>query len=580
MKSPHLQLISSALLAAPIALLLIAACAYILPAIGRFDAWNGLWDAPSLLQAIGMTLWTGLASSLLAWWLTAWLLSQAFGRPWWNKLVRSLPPLLATPHAAFAVGLVFLIAPSGWILRSISPWLTGYWAPPQIATSQDTYGLGLIAMLVLKEVPFLLWAAATQLQRDDTGARWQREAFAAQTLGYSRQRAFWQVLWPQLSNRLFWPLLAVLAYGLTVVDAALIAGPGSPATLSVRAWQWLQDSDEEANAIGAVAGWLLTALVAATAALIVLHDKHSSRLWLRFNGQRSKDAAQSSWPAGRVAWGAVLLLYGAVLLALAVGSVAGVWPFPALLPKSWSWEAWGSVMASSRSVWMTLALGITSSAIALAWSIAWLEISPPSWDRALRKLLYLPLLLPGVLWVVGIHRLALAGGLTGAWLGVLLAHLLSVLPYTLIALSPAYQAFDARYAHINATLGKSRWVYLSQVKWPLLRSSLWSTAAVGFAVSVAQFLPTLYIGEGRIVTVTTEAVTLSSGGQRSLVAAFAWLQWLLPALAFALAAWLGKPRRWAIKASILLNNATPSVRPELVEGISKASTSSARTEQI
>ena len=65
------------------------------------------------------------------------------------------------------------------------------------------------------------------------------------------------------------------------------------------------------------------------------------------------------------------------------------------------------------------------------------------------------------------------------------------------------------------------------------------------AVSVAQYLPTLYVGEGRFSTVTTEAVTLASGGQRSLVAAYAWLQWLIPVLGFSLAAWLGKPRRFA-----------------------------------
>ncbi len=537
--------LASALLAAPVALFLIAACAYIVPAIGQFDAWKALWDAPGLAKAIGMTLWTGLISTLLAWWITAWLVSQAFGRPWWQRIVRSLPAMLATPHAAFAVGLVFLIAPSGWIIRAFSPWLTGFEQPPQIATSQDGYGIGLIAMLVFKEVPFLLWAAATQLQRDDTGARWQREAFAAQTLGYSRTKAFWKVLWPQLSLRLLWPLLAVLAYGLTVVDAALIAGPGSPATLSVRAWQWLQDSDEATNAVGAAAGWLLTALVAGAAALIVLGGMFFSQTRLGWSGQRGHDALPRSWPAGRISWGGVMLLYGAVLLALAVGSISGVWPFPALLPTNLSWEAWATVFKSSSSVWMTISLAASCSCIALIWSVAWLELAPPNWDNALRKLLYLPLLLPGVLWVVGIHRLSLAGGLTGAWLGVLLAHLLAVLPYTMIALSPAYLGFDSRYAHISSALGKSRWTYLLQVKWPLLRTSLWSTAAVGFAVSVAQFLPTLYIGEGRIVTVTTEAVTLSSGGQRSLVAAFAWAQWLLPAIAFALAAWLGKPRRWS-----------------------------------
>jgi putative thiamine transport system permease protein len=153
--------VASVALAAPVALLLIAACAYSIKAASHFDAWNSLWEAPGLLRSVGMTLWTGLASTLLAWGITAWLLSQAFGKPWWHRLVRSLSPLLATPHAAFAVGLVFLIAPSGWLLRAVSPWLTGWTQPPQIASSQDSFGLGFIAMLVFKEVPFLLWAAAS-----------------------------------------------------------------------------------------------------------------------------------------------------------------------------------------------------------------------------------------------------------------------------------------------------------------------------------------------------------------------------------------------------------------------------------
>ena len=86
---------------------------------------------------------------------------------------------------------------------------------------------------------------------------------------------------------------------------------------------------------------------------------------------------------------------------------------------------------------------------------------------------------------------------------------------------------------------------LWRIKWPLLKAALAGAFAVAFAVSVAQYLPTLYIGAGRYSTVTTEAVTLASGGQRSLAAAYAWLQWLLPALMFALAAWLGRPRRFA-----------------------------------
>lgn len=536
----------SSLLALPIAIFLIAVLAYSILAGASFNAWNELFKASNIGNAIGMTLWTGLASTLLAWGLTAWLISQAFGKSWWADLVRHLGFLLAVPHAAFAVGLVFLIAPSGWLLRAISPWLTGFEQPPQIASSQDAYGLGLIVMLVFKEVPFLLWAAATQLQRDDTGARWLRESQAAQTLGYSRDHAFWRIVWPQLKIRLLWPFLAVLAYGLTVVDVALIAGPSNPATLSVRAWQLLQDSETNTNAIGAAAGWLLTGIVGLCAGLIGLwmHRKPSLTSTLT-NGERGIEAHLRSSMTGHVIWMLFLLGYVAVLAVLAVGSVSGVWPFPQFIPSNFSSAAWISVASSSSSVVMTVALAFLSAGIGLVWSVAWLETAPATWDSALRKLLYLPLLLPGVLWVVGLHRLALDLQLTGSFIGVFLTHVVAVIPYSLIALSPAYLGFDTRYAHISATLGKSRWQYLLRVKWPLLRQSLLATFAVGFAVSVAQFLPTLYVGEGHIVTVTTEAVTLSSGGQRSLVAAFAWLQWLLPAIVFALAAWLGRPRQFA-----------------------------------
>ena len=381
------------------------------------------------------------------------------------------------------------------------------------------------------------------MQRDDTGARWLRESQAAQILGYNASTAFWRVVWPQLSPRLLWPLLAVLAYGLTVVDAALIAGPSSPATLSVRAWQWLQDSDEATNAQGGTAGWLLTLVVGINAALIWTLNRYKSNL---ASGDRGRDVSSAF---GHTAWLGLLMVYAAVLLALGVGSISGVWPFPSLLPSNLSWEAWQSVASSSASIGITLALAALSASIGLLWAVAWLEIAPPRWDAALRKLLYLPLLLPGVLWVVGLHRLVLNLQLTGSFTGVLLAHVLAVLPYSLIALSPAYQGFDPRYGQISAALGKSRWQYLTHVKWPLLRQSLLATFAVGFAVSVAQYLPTLYVGEGRFVTVTTEAVNLASGGQRSLVAAYAWLQWLLPAAMFAAAAWLGRPIKFIHSSS-------------------------------
>jgi putative thiamine transport system permease protein len=58
---------------------------------------------------------------------------------------------------------------------------------------------------------------------------------------------------------------------------------------------------------------------------------------------------------------------------------------------------------------------------------------------------------------------------------------------------------------------------------------------VGFSVSVGQYLPTVLIGAGRLTTVTTEAVALAAGGNRRVIGVYAFMQTLLPFLAFSIA---------------------------------------------
>lgn len=510
------------------------------------EAWRNLLSNPVLVKSLLLSLWTGLASTLLAYGLTAWIISSNFTGQRLQAWVKRLPLMLAVPHAAFAIGLVFLLSPSGWMLRLLSPWLTGFEWPPAWQTTQDPFGIGLIIALVAKETPFLLWNAATQLSRDDVQTRWQREHALAQTLGYSHSTAFWKVIWPQLAVRLRWPLLAVLAYGLTVVDMAIIIGPASPPTLAVQAWQWLQDANTATNDVGAAAAALLAAcllVLTAVAAIYARVSLHSIKLTSGQRDLQSKFALRSSSSTKIInPVGVLLSLYIVIMFILAISSFSGVWRFPTVFPQTYTFAAWTSVWQSSSTVWTTLSLAMFSSFLVLMWCVAWLELAPLAWDVALRKLLYLPLLIPSVLWVVGLHQMSLTWGVDGQWLGLLLAHALAVLPYVFIALAPAYLGFDARYAQVSASLGRNRLAFLLQVKWPLLRASLASAFAVGFAVSVAQYLPTLFVGAGRFQTVTTEAVTLASGGQRSLTAAYAWLQFVLPLLCFAIAAWLGKTR--------------------------------------
>jgi putative thiamine transport system permease protein len=70
----------------------------------------------------------------------------------------------------------------------------------------------------------------------------------------------------------------------------------------------------------------------------------------------------------------------------------------------------------------------------------------------------------------------------------------------------------------------------------MLMRPVLTAAALGFAISVGLYLPTLLIGAGRWPTITTETVALASGADRKLIGATALLQALLPFLGFAVAA--------------------------------------------
>ena len=69
----------------------------------------------------------------------------------------------------------------------------------------------------------------------------------------------------------------------------------------------------------------------------------------------------------------------------------------------------------------------------------------------------------------------------------------------------------------------------------MMAKSALVACAVGFAVSVGQYLPTLLIGGGRWPTITTEAVALASGGDRRVIGVYAFVQMLLTFVGFALA---------------------------------------------
>ena len=143
--------------------------------------------------------------------------------------------------------------------------------------------------------------------------------------------------------------------------------------------------------------------------------------------------------------------------------------------------------------------------------------------------------MPQAAFLFGLQLLFLLAGLYVSLPALVLAHLVFVMPYVFLSLSDPWRAYDRRYDAVAAGLGKGRLRTLLSVRLPILVRPILVAAAVGFAVSIGQYLPTLLVAGGRLPTITTEAVALASGGNRRVIGVYAFLQMLLPVIGFAIA---------------------------------------------
>ncbi|MCQ8782254.1 ABC transporter permease [Mangrovibrevibacter kandeliae] len=538
----------AALLAAPV---LIGLAGVVLPAVGYFPALGGdalslqpfrdLLAVPGIIPSALLSLATGLAATLLSVLVVVGFCAASWGTASFAAMRRLLAPLLAIPHAAAALGLALLIAPSGPLFR-LAALPLGLDRPPDLLVVGDPLGLSLTAGLVAKEAPFLLLVALAALPQ----AKPARRLRLARALGYGRVVAFLLTVWPTVYRQIRLPVLAVLAFASSVVDVALILGPSTPPTLAVRLVGWMNDPDLSLRFLASAAALLQLGVTLAAVLLWLGVERVGTRL-LRaaIHGGRRGTADRVVRQVLPLPFRLGALALGLGTAMLLVWSFAGYWPFPSLLP-SLSMHNWMRAAASAGPpLRTTLLVAAMATFVALVLVVALLKAirarggpmveTKTHLPPALLAAVYLPLIVPQVAFLSGLQIAIIALGWTPGLPLLVAAHLVFVAPYLLLSLADPWFALDPRYERIGASLGRSRPALFLRLRLPLLLAPLLTACAIGFAVSVGQYLPTLLIGAGRLPTITTEAVALAAGGNRGLTAAYALLQTALPCLVFALA---------------------------------------------
>lgn len=515
-----------------------------LPAAGQtgpsLDPLRDLISWPGLWPAIRLSLTSGITAAILSLGLTTLILAGCAGTRGFAILERLLSPFLSVPHAATAFGLAFLIAPSGWLARTVSPGLSGWERPPDLLILNDPWGLSLILGMIMKEIPFLLLMSLAALgqinirQRMDLG----------HSLGYGRVKAWFITIFPALYMRIRLPVLVVLTWSMSVVDMAVILGPSTPPTLSVQIVRWMSDPDIALRLQAAAAALIQLALVTCAVIGWLLSERlvaHLSRSQVIMGNRGQYDAPLRAAAFLTAISTSIALLFA--ITGLAIWSFAGFWSFPDLLPDQFTLRNWQRHSTSaSEAITTTALIAGLSVAIGLTLTIGCLETETrrnQSTSQNGTWLIYLPLIVPQTAFLPGLQTLFLNLGLDQGLMPVILVHLVFVLPYLRLSLEGSWNSWDHRQATIAAALGARPNRILWRVRLPMLLAPVLTAIAVGTAVSVGQYLPTLLVGGGRVNTLTTEAIALAAGGDRRAIGVFGLMQTTAALIPFAVA--LGLP---------------------------------------
>jgi len=247
---------------------------------------------------------------------------------------------------------------------------------------------------------------------------------------------------------------------------------------------------------------------------------------------------------------ALIVLLGAAaigpLVLLAVWSVSNGWLWPDITPRGYSLRAWEYVFSSASTALPALgtstglALTVATASVLLALPAAKTLARHPRFTgrNAIFALLLLPVAAPPLASTLGLHRILLAAGLTDTLAGVALAHLVPALPYATLLLVGSFRRFDPALEALARTLGASPLRVWWSVILPGIAPGLATAFLLAFLVSWGQYLITLVIGGGRVVTLPLELVAFQRGGDDGITAALS-LIFVAPCL---LAAFVGT--RW------------------------------------
>ena len=218
------------------------------------------------------------------------------------------------------------------------------------------------------------------------------------------------------------------------------------------------------------------------------------------------------------------------LTTIIIWSLAGRWSWPHLLPQSFTLRGMqelffrkeelaalfiSSFVISSTVAVLSVIIGIISARILVLYSF--------KGRRLITFLSFLPLLVPTTVFGMGAHGHFIRWGLSDTLTGVILAHLIYSLPYTILTCTSAFEAVGNKYEEQACVLGANPWTVFIRITVPLISPVLPPAFGMAYIVSFSQYFLTLIIGGGSVKTFSIVMVPYLQNGDRTIAGCYSFV---------------------------------------------------------
>jgi putative spermidine/putrescine transport system permease protein len=175
-------------------------------------------------------------------------------------------------------------------------------------------------------------------------------------------------------------------------------------------------------------------------------------------------------------------------------------------PPSWTLQWYSELLSDPRwleSTWTSFQIALcvmaTSVALALPASFALVRGKFPG-KNILRGFFMTPMVLPVVVFAVALYALFLRIGLSGTFLGFVLAHTILAFPFAVVAISNSLEGFDKSIEDAAILCGATPMQAIFKITLPSIRLGLLSGALFSFLMSWDEVVVAIFMASPTLQT--------------------------------------------------------------------------------